>query len=89
MMAQAKKYNAKVLLVGMRLPPNYGRDYADQFFALYGTLAEAAKLPLVPFMLDGVSNDMFQADRLHPTAQAHPIILTNIWPHLLPLLKPR
>jgi acyl-CoA thioesterase-1 len=89
MIAQAKKSNAKVLLVGMRLPPNYGRDYADQFFALYGTLAEAAKLPLVPFMLDGVSNDMFQADRLHPTAQAHPIILTNIWPHLLPLLKPR
>ncbi len=89
MMAQAKKYNAKVLLVGMRLPPNYGRDYADQFFALYGTLAKDAKVPLVPFMLDGVSNDLFQADRLHPTAQAHPIILTNIWPHLLPLLKPR
>ncbi len=89
MMAQAKKSNAKVLLIGMRLPPNYGRDYADQFFALYGTLSKEAKVPLVPFMLDGVSNDLFQADRLHPTAQAHPIILKNIWPHLLPLLKLR
>jgi acyl-CoA thioesterase-1 len=87
--ALAKKSNAKVLLVGMRLPPNYGRDYADQFFAVYGTLAKETKAPLVPFMLDGVSNDLFQADRLHPTAQAHPIILNNIWPHLLPLLKLR
>ncbi len=89
MIALSKKANAKVLLVGMRLPPNYGRDYADQFFALYATLAKEAKAPLVPFMFEGVSNDMFQADRLHPAAQAHPIILTNIWPHLLPLLKPR
>lgn len=87
MMGQAKKAGARVLLVGMRLPPNYGRDYADQFFALYGTLAKEANAPLAPFMLEGVSNQMFQADRLHPTAKAHPIILTNIWPHLLPLLK--
>lgn len=89
MMTQAKRSDAKVLLVGMRLPPNYGRDYADQFFALYGTLAKELKAPLVPFMLEGVSNDMFQADRLHPTATAHPIILNNILPHLLPLITPR
>jgi acyl-CoA thioesterase-1 len=89
MIGQSKKAGAQVLLVGMRLPPNYGRDYADQFFALYGTLAKEFKTPLVPFMLDDVSNDMFQADRLHPTATAHPIILKNIWPHLLPLITLR
>ncbi len=89
MIGQSKKAGARVLLVGMRLPPNYGRDYADQFFALYGTLAKEFKTPLVPFMLEGVSNDMFQADRLHPTAAAHPIILKNIWPHLLPLITLR
>lgn len=87
MINQSKQSGAKVLLIGMRLPPNYGRDYADQFFALYGNLAADAKVPLVPFMLDGVSEQQFQSDRLHPAASAHPIILSNIWPHLLPLLK--
>ena len=86
MMAQAKKAGAQVLLIGMHLPPNYGRDYADQFFAMYGKLAKEFKTPLVPFMLEGVADKLFQADRLHPTAEAHPIILGNIWPHLLPLL---
>lgn len=87
MIAQSKKFGAEVLLIGIRLPPNYGRDYADQFFALYGIVAKDVKVPLVPFMLDGVSEQQFQADRLHPAASAHPIILSNIWPHLLPLLK--
>jgi acyl-CoA thioesterase-1 len=78
---------AQVLLVGMRMPPNYGRDYADKFFAMFGTLSKEADLPLTPFMLDGVADKLFQADRLHPLATAHPIILGNIWPHLQPLLK--
>jgi acyl-CoA thioesterase-1 len=80
---------AKVLLVGMRMPPNYGRDYADKFFAMFGTLSKETSLPLAPFMLDGVADktELFQADRLHPLATAHPIILGNIWPHLQPLLK--
>jgi acyl-CoA thioesterase-1 len=78
-----------VLLVGMRMPPNYGRDYADKFFAMYGTLSKSVRVPLAPFMLDGVAEkpDLFQPDRLHPLAEAHPIILANIWPHLLPILK--
>lgn len=89
MVDQARSAGAKVLLVGMRMPPNYGRDYADKFFAMFGTLSRDVKTPLAPFMLDGVADktDLFQPDRLHPLAKAHPIILGNIWPHLQPLLK--
>lgn len=89
MVEQARGAGAKVLLVGMRMPPNYGRDYADKFFAMFGTLSRDVKAPLAPFMLDGVADkaDLFQPDRLHPLAKAHPIILGNIWPHLQPLLK--
>jgi acyl-CoA thioesterase-1 len=85
----AREAGARVLLVGMRMPPNYGRDYADRFFAMYAKLADELHAPLVPFMLDGVADkpQLFQADRLHPLAEAHPAILNNIWPHLLPLLK--
>ena len=85
----ARGAGARVLLVGMRMPPNYGRDYADKFFAMFGTLSKDVKAPLAPFMLDGVAekSELFQADRLHPLAAAHPIILGNIWPHLQPLLK--
>ncbi|MET3133179.1 acyl-CoA thioesterase-1 [Oxalobacteraceae bacterium GrIS 1.11] len=84
---QAHQAGSKVLLVGMRMPPNYGRDYADKFFGMYGSLAQEIKAPLVPFMLDGVAEKSFQADRLHPLADAHPAILGNIWPQLLPMLK--
>jgi len=87
MVDASRKAGAQVLLVGMRMPPNYGRDYSDKFFAMYGALSKNAKVPLVPFMLEGVADNTFQADRLHPLAQAHPIILANIWPHLLPILK--
>jgi acyl-CoA thioesterase-1 len=89
MVKQSQAAGAKVLLVGMRMPPNYGRDYADKFFAMFGSLSREVKAPLAPFMLDGVAdkNDLFQPDRLHPLAKAHPIILGNIWPHLQPLLK--
>lgn len=88
MVEQSRGAGAKVLLVGMRMPPNYGRDYADKFFAMFGTLSRDVKTPLAPFMLDGVAdnNDLFQPDRLHPLAKAHPIILGNIWPHLQPLM---
>jgi acyl-CoA thioesterase-1 len=89
MVDASRKAGAQVLLVGMRMPPNYGRDYADKFFAMYGTLSKSVRVPLAPFMLDGVAEkpDLFQPDRLHPLAEAHPIILANIWPHLLPILK--
>jgi acyl-CoA thioesterase-1 len=83
--------HAEVLLIGMRMPPNYGRSYTEQFFSMYQTLSTQLKAPLVPFMLEGVAQTpaMFQADRLHPIAQAHPIILANIWPKFLPLVKAR
>jgi acyl-CoA thioesterase-1 len=79
-MAQQKK--AKVMLVGMRMPPNYGRAYTESFFNMFKKLSTETRSPLVPFMLEGVADKpaLFQADRLHPSAQAHPIILNNIWP---------
>ena len=87
----ARKNHAQVLLVGMRMPPNYGRDYTERFFGMYKTVATQLKAPLVPFMLEGVAEKpaLFQPDRLHPTAQAHPAILANIWPKFLPLVKAR
>ncbi len=89
MVAQSREAGARILLVGMRMPPNYGRDYADKFFAMFGAVSRAEKTALAPFMLDGVAEkaDLFQPDRLHPLAKAHPVILGNIWPHLQPLLK--
>jgi acyl-CoA thioesterase-1 len=85
----AKKNDAAVLLVGMRMPPNYGRAYTEQFFNMYTKLSTKYKAPLVPFMLEGVADQpkLFQADRLHPNAEAHPIILANIWPKFKPLVK--
>jgi len=89
MITRAKAGKARVLLVGMQIPPNYGRAYADRFAGMYGTLADHYKVALAPFMLAGVAQDMnnFQPDRVHPVAAAHPTILNNIWPHLAPLLK--
>jgi acyl-CoA thioesterase-1 len=82
MIAMAQKQRAKVMLIGMRMPPNYGRAYTERFFGMFSTLSKEYKAPLVPFMLEGVADKpaLFQADRLHPSAQAHPIILNNIWP---------
>ncbi|MES2298383.1 MAG: arylesterase [Pseudomonadota bacterium] len=89
MLALARQSKVKVLLVGMRIPPNYGRDYTDQFAGMYGALAKEYKAALVPFMLEGVADKdaLFQADHLHPLAEAHPTILANIWPQLHTLLK--
>jgi acyl-CoA thioesterase-1 len=88
MIAASQKAKAKVLLVGMQIPPNYGRDYTQKFAALYSTLSREMKVPLVPFLLEGVASkpDLFQADRIHPVADAQPIILDNIWPYLKSLL---
>lgn len=85
----SKQTRAKVLLLAMRLPPNYGGDYAQQFFALYAKLAKETRSALVPFFLEGIADQpqLFQPDRLHPTAEAQSIVLENIWPHLKPLLK--
>jgi acyl-CoA thioesterase-1 len=85
---RAKDANARVLLVGMQIPPNYGRAYTERFAGMYGALASRYKVALAPFMLAGVAQDVnnFQPDRIHPLATAHPTILNNIWPHLAPLL---
>jgi acyl-CoA thioesterase-1 len=88
----AKASGAKVLIAGMQLPPNYGRKYGDEFTALFATVAKAEGAALVPFLLKGVADGpqaetMFQADRIHPVAAAHPMILDNVWPVLKPLLR--
>ena len=88
----AQSTGARVLLLGMQVPPNYGRDYADRFAITFATVAKAHKASLVPFLLAGVGDgadptQMFQADRIHPKAEAHPIMLANVWPALRKLLK--
>lgn len=89
MIEEARKVGAKVLLVGMQMPPNYGRAYTDSFRDMFTKLSKTYKTGLVPFMLEGVADkqELFQPDRLHPAAKAHPIILDNIYPHLLKLVQ--
>jgi acyl-CoA thioesterase-1 len=88
MIIESQKANAKVLLVGMQIPPNYGGDYAKQFSGLYPSLAKETKSSLVPFFLESVASKpaLFQADRIHPTAEAQPMMLDTVWPYLKPLL---
>ncbi|MBF6991322.1 arylesterase [Cupriavidus sp. IK-TO18] len=87
--SSAQKAGAGVLLVGMRIPPNYGQDYTEKFFSLYPKLAGEYKVRLVPFFLDKVMarQDWFQPDRIHPTAEAQPALLETVWPQLKPMLK--
>jgi acyl-CoA thioesterase-1 len=87
----SQQAGARILLVGMRIPPNYGPSYTRDFQALYGDLAREYKLPLVPFFLEDIAADerQFQEDGIHPTAAAQPVLLREVWPHLEPLLKAR
>lgn len=80
---------ARVLLVGMRIPPNYGAAYTQQFHALFGEVAAKHRLALVPFFLEQIALDdaLFQEDGLHPTAAAQPKLLDTVWPRLEPLLR--
>jgi acyl-CoA thioesterase I len=80
---------ARVVLLGIRMPPNYGPEYTQQFFAVFSELARDKKTALVPFLLDGIALDptLVQADDIHPNATAQPILLDNVWPALKPLLK--
>ena len=89
MIGMAHKNQARVMLVGMRMPPNYGRAYTESFFNMFEKVARDTKSPLVPFMLEGVADKptLFQPDRLHPLAAAHPIILNNIWPQFATIMK--
>ncbi len=91
MTREAQSAGAKVVLVGMQVPPNYGTAYSDEFAGLFAQVATANNATLVPFLLKGVADGddptrLFQSDRIHPTAQAHPIMLDNVWPPLRKLL---
>jgi acyl-CoA thioesterase-1 len=91
MIEASQQAGAKVLLVGMEMPPNYGARYAEQFRQLYVDLARQMRVPLVPFFLKGIADrpdamDFFQSDRIHPNEVAQPKMLDNVWPALQPLL---
>ncbi len=88
----AQAAGARVLLVGMQVPPNYGSDYANRFAGMFEKVARERKAGVVPFLLKGVADRpdalrFFQPDRIHPTEQAHPVMLDNVWPELKKLLK--
>jgi acyl-CoA thioesterase-1 len=91
MVRLVKSARAQPVLVGIMIPPNYGIDYAAQFRDLYPGLAKQQKVPLVPFLLEGVAErpELFQPDQLHPTGAAQPRILDNVWKVLEPLLSKR
>ena len=88
MIEASQQAGAKVLLLGMQLPPNYGARYTQAFAAVYGELANEKKVALVPFLLEGVGGkpELMQADRIHPAAGAQGLLLDNVWPVLKPLL---
>jgi acyl-CoA thioesterase-1 len=92
MTLMVQKTGAKVLLLGMQMPPNYGREYGLRFTDMYVGVANATHAALVPFLLKGIADapdslKWFQADRIHPTEEAHPLILANVWPELKKGLK--
>ncbi len=87
----AQKAGARVLIVGMQVPPNYGGDYARRFSGLFEKVAKQHKAALVPFFLQGVADgpdarSLFQADGIHPRAEAQPRMLDNVWPELKKIL---
>ncbi|MGZ8155332.1 MAG: arylesterase [Burkholderiales bacterium] len=89
MIDASRKMNAQVLLVGMRLPPNYGRAYTEKFQQTYVDLARRKKTAFVPFLFDGFAEDLryFQSDRVHPNGDAQALMLETVWKGLKPLLK--
>jgi len=89
MIRASRAAQARVLLVGMRIPPNYGREYAERFAAVFAELARDEKVALVPFLLDGFADDLeyFQTDRIHPAQKAQPRMMETVWTQLAPLLR--
>jgi acyl-CoA thioesterase-1 len=88
----SQRAGASVLLIGMQLPPNYGREYSERFAALYSGVAKTREAQLVPFLLKGIADGpdvtaLFQADRIHPKEEAQPLMLSNVWPELKKLLR--
>jgi acyl-CoA thioesterase-1 len=86
-----RRGNARVLLVGIRMPPNYGATYTEKFQGVYGEVAKSKKLPLVASLLDGFGEKrgFFLPDGIHPAARAQPIMLDTVWKELRPMLKPK
>jgi len=91
MIDASRKASAQVLLVGMRLPPNYGMSYTEKFQQAFADIARAKKTAFVPFLFEGFGEDgrYFQADRVHPTSEAQALMLDTIWTGLKPLLNRR
>jgi acyl-CoA thioesterase-1 len=89
MIDASRKAKARVLLVGMRLPPNYGPSYTEKFHRTYVDLAKAKKTAFVPFLFEGFGEDpkLFQSDRVHPTAEAQALMLDTVWKGLKPMLR--
>ena len=89
MIELTQRSGARVLLLGIQLPPNYGPRYGKDFAAMYGELAARYHVALVPFLLDRVALEphLMQDDQLHPNAAGEPLVLDNVWPRLLPLLQ--
>ncbi len=81
MIDRSRALGATVLLIGIRIPPNYGPRYTRQFEAIYGQLSTDKQVPLVPFLLEGIADNplLFQADTIHPNEKAQPTILKNVW----------
>ncbi|WP_422822485.1 arylesterase [Vreelandella piezotolerans] len=89
MIEQSQQAGAEVLLLGIDIPPNYGQAYRDAFTGVYHSLAQEYELSLVPFLLEDIAlnQQLMQSDGIHPTADAQPIILDNVWPALEPMLE--
>lgn len=89
MIRHSQKNDAQVLLLGIRIPPNYGSRYSNAFHQMYFSLQQTFDIPLLPFMLEGVAghDELMQIDGLHPEADAQPIIMANVWQSLKPLLR--
>ena len=86
MISMSKKSGGKVLLIGMQIPPNYGRDYTEQFKKIYPRIAKEESVVLTPFLLAGVADkpELFQEDHIHPNAAAQSILLKNVWGSMAP-----
>ncbi len=85
----AKKQGARVLLLGMEMPPNYGQQYTKEFRSMFREVAREQRVSLVPFLLEGIADkrELFQPDNLHLVAEAQPLLLNNIWRYLQPMLR--
>lgn len=86
---RSQKAGAQVMLLGMKIPPNYGKRYIDMFYNIYPQLSAELKIPLVPFILEEIAlkPDLMQGDGLHPNALGQPLIAEKVWSYLQPLLK--